>query len=160
MNRLHNARRNEARLEDQLQNLLKPPAEPELAADWALRKELARLKPEPLPPAFRHRVLSDSRRFRLRWASGMAMAASISMLLLFGHLIQQPQNDITRSDAQNFQLAMQTISTTSQRALNITGRELDEHVRMPTIAIDDLPYSSVLQAMIAAPTESELTKEN
>lgn len=160
MNRLHNARSNEARFEDQLQSLLKAPTEPELAADWLLRKELARLKPEPLLPAFRDRVLSSTRRLRLRWASGMAAAASISGLLLFSHLIQQPENDITLSDAQNFQLAMQTISTTSQRALNITGRELNEHVRMPAIELEALPYSDILQSMIAVAPESEITKEN
>lgn len=150
----------EAQLEDRLQNLRQAPSEPELAADWALRKELVQLKPEPLPPEFRRSLLSRKRSFRPRWASGMAMAASVSGILLFSSLMQPPENEITISDAQDFQLAMQTISATSQRALNITGRALNEHVRMPAVELEALPYGDMLQSMIATTPESEIPKEN
>lgn len=150
----------EAQLEDRLQNLQQAPSEPELAADWALRKELVLLKPEPLPSEFRRNLLNRKRSFRPRWASGMAVAASVSGILLLSSLMQPPQEEITISDAQNFQLAMQTISATSQRALNITGRELIEHVRMPRMELESLPYSDILQSMIAAEPETEITKEN
>ena len=156
MNKLHSVHSLEVQYEDRLQDLLNAPTEPELAADWLLRNELTQLGPEQLPLDLRHRILRQTRRVPLRWAGGMAMAASIAAMLLVSHWIQQPEDDITRADAENFELAMQTISTASELALGITGRELNEHLRMPAINLERLPYSAVLQSMIVGEAASEI----
>lgn len=158
MNRSHKMHANEAQYEDRLQDLLHAPTEPELAADWALRKELTQLAPEPLPPELRHRILRRTRRLPLRRAGGIAMAAGIAVMLLLSYSIQQPEQDIARSDAESFELALRTIGTASELAFGITGRELNEHLHIPAIELEQLPYGSMLQSMIAPRSGSEINE--
>ena len=153
MNRLHDVRGNEARLEDRLQEDVNRPSEPELAADWAFKKELGQLAAEPLPAELRHNILRQTRRFPRHWASGLAMAACITAMLLISHGLQPPEPDITPAEAESFQLAMQTISTASELAFGITGRELNEHMGLPTIDLAQWPYGEQLQSIIAPETE-------
>ncbi|GEM_PF-1896077 len=138
-----------AGLEDRLRALEHPPADPELAADWALRKELRRLKPEPLPAEladrWKHMLRPRGRGLHSAW--GFAIAASLVLALSLTLLmpINEPEPDPTA--IQDFRLAMQTVNTTSRKALSITGRELNEHLQWPSIELEPLPYSRLVRAI-------------
>ncbi|MFN2335183.1 MAG: hypothetical protein ABR550_12260 [Wenzhouxiangellaceae bacterium] len=157
------------RLEQTLERAAQAPREPELAADWSLKCELAGLATEPLPDRLRRRVLAQARVVSDRrpvWL--LATAAALFTSLAVAFLIQLPvprdaarglvevepagvsghSSVLARRDAMDLQLALNTIQQTSLRATWLAGRGLSEHLNPGDVdlGLRQLPYVDVVRS--------------
>ncbi|MEM1080175.1 MAG: hypothetical protein AAGH65_01200 [Pseudomonadota bacterium] len=147
MNKSHEDPVLEANLEQQLHAALGLPSDPELAADWLLSQELSELGPEPLTKQVRDRYLRSTRQHRLRRTPmlGWALAASMVAVTILAVVLRTPE-PAPLTEAEQFELALQTLDDTSKRALAITGRALNEHIRWPTIELEPSPYNRLIRS--------------
>lgn len=163
MNRSHDADRAHrdelARLEDRVRDAGGPPSDPELAADWHLRRELAGLKPEPLSPELRRAVIARSRQ-PAGWRSWpVALAAGLAGVLVIATALQAPAPAPEPASTEELRLALTTIDRTSRRALGTAGREVGEHLRFPVIGLEQLPYGHLLRTLTVSTPQTHQPEE-
>ena len=169
-----NGRPSDAELETRLRAAETPPQDRDLAADWALRRELAELGPDDaLPTELRGAVLRHAtdhprpgpRRWRglpVALAAGLAGALVLVAALRPGGPEPSP---VSSADAEQLQLALVTLDRTSRRALNLAGRGVREHLDAPEdflrIELQELPYGHLLDSFRIAPHHpSDHTQES
>ena len=176
-------RPHETELEDRVRIADSAPADPELAADWALRQELRALASteedsSELPPELRRAVMAvaerDSPRRSSRWPGlPVAMAAGLAGLIALAVVLRPiepepvsiaagPTTATGSPSAEELKLALATIDRTSRRALSVAGREVGETLveEFPRFEIERLPYSRLLTSFRLAPPRSYQPEED
>ncbi|MBY6204349.1 hypothetical protein [Halomonas denitrificans] len=159
-----NGRPSDAELETRLRAAGTPPQDRDLAADWALRRELAELGPDHgLPTALRRAVLRHAavhpRRSTRRWPGlPVALAAGLAGVLVLVAALRPggPEpSPVSTTNAEQLQLALVTLDRTSRRALALAGRGVREHLDRPEdflrIELQELPYGHLLDSFRLAP---------
>ena len=138
------------------------PREPELAADWALKRELAGLGAAELPHRVKVRVHRRvAREQRGPWLLGIAAAIVGAVVLTV--VLQSPMHSPaeapavitpTARDLAELQLAFDTINRTGKRAVAMAGREVQESLVMPDLGLAELPYAGYIQPYFQRPDRS------
>ena len=133
------------------------PRDPGLAADWALKRELAGLGAAELP----QRVRARARRTALAeqrgpWMLGIAAALVAAVVVV---LLQSPARSPsvitpTARDLAELQFAFDTINRTGKRAVALAGREVQESLVMPDLGLAELPYAGYLRPYFERPDRS------
>jgi len=147
-----------------LENSRVAPRDPGLAADWALKRELAGLGAEALP----ERVRARARRAafveqRGPWLLGIAAALVVAVVVatvLQSPTVQQPptgsQSVVTPTarDLAELQFAFDTINRAGKRAVAVAGREVQESLVMPDLGLSELPYAGYVRPYFERPDRS------
>jgi len=142
-----------------LENSRTAPRDPELAADWALKRELAGLGAAELPDRARARVRRKvAMEQRSPWLLGIAaaMVAAVVATLVLQSPVQppsQPEASVTPTarDLIELQLAFDTINRTGRRAVAMAGREVQESLAMPDLGLAKLPYAGYIRPYFERP---------
>jgi len=145
--------------EQKLADSMRPPKDPELAADWRLRQELRELNSPNLPARLRQQVLAQTRRGR-RPAWWMGLAAAITLALAVGLIHQSTQQTadpivISDRDLQQLQLALSTLEHSARRTGDIAGRELAANLTWPNLGLEQAPYGPALRHWFQAIPDSD-----
>lgn len=148
-------------------------ADPELAADHALRRELRGLAEEDaLPADLRRAVLQGASRTThrqgVRWPGlPVAMAAGLAGLIALAVVLRPVEPDpapalASTASADELKLALATIDRTSRRAMNVAGREVGEHLAkdLPRFEIERLPFGRLLTSFRIAPPRTHQPEED
>jgi len=138
-----------------LENSPTAPDDSELAADWALKRELAGLGVAELP----HRVRAAVDRNAVATRSGpwlWSMAAALVAAVIVTVVLQSPVRSPavvmpTAHDLADFQLALDTIDRTGKRAMALAGREVQESFVMPELDLSELPYAGYIKTYFERP---------
>jgi len=147
---------------NELENSRAAPHEPELAADWALRRELAGLGAAELPEDIRAKALraavSEQRR---PWLMGIAAAlvAAVVVTVVVQAPVRSPVEPPaavtpTAQDLAELQFAFDTINRTGRRAVVLAGREVQESLVMPDLGLAELPYAGYVRPYLKRPDRS------
>lgn len=136
-----------------LENSRSVPRDPELAADWALKRELAGLGSAELPASVRARARRAAVvEQRGPWLLGIAAALVAALVVTVVLQSEAPMSEEapsvvmpTAQDLAELQFAFDTINRTSRRALAMTGRELQDNLVMPELGLTELPYAGYVQ---------------
>jgi len=143
---------------DALENSPDAPREPELAADWALKQELAGLGAAGLPESVRSRA----RRAALAEQRGpwlLGVAAALVAAVVVAVVLQSPPRSPeivtpTAQDLAELQLAFDTINRTGKRAVAMAGREVQASLVVPDLGLAELPYAGYLRPYFERPDRS------
>lgn len=131
------------------------PADPALAADWRLKRELAALQAPALPVALRERVLARTTRVRrparlLAAAALLAGVTALTFVLLPVHE-QAPVRSpaaVSADQFDQFRLALAVLGNSGERGLRLAG----EHISASVAAVDlhprALPYMDRLEHLL------------
>lgn len=140
MNRLPEIDREIARLEAAMDDPDFRPADPEVAADLALRRELAALD-GPRMPEVVHRRIRNMVRMRRRAPWAAALAATLAGVVVTAHLALSPPGTDAPSgaDARELQEALEIIGRTGRRAVAAAGDRVAPHVESPGWLMDRIP---------------------
>lgn len=146
--------------EIELERRSSAPRDPELAADWALKRELAGLGAAELP----QRVRARARRTAISeqrgpWLLGIAAAlvAAVVVTLVLQPPAETPSPSVvtpTARDLAELQFAFDTINRTGKRAVALAGREVQESLVMPELGLAELPYAGYIRPYFARPDRS------
>jgi hypothetical protein len=153
----------ESVLEDRIIEAGEALKDPALLADRALREELRGLDPiEPLPPSFKRDVLARTAS-RRRWPGlPVALAAGLAGVLVLASAVRDPDPTISRptsADAEALRTALVTVDRTSRDALGRAGREVGEHLKFPSIELEQLPYGHLLRSFVITPPQAPQPEE-
>jgi hypothetical protein len=153
----------EAALDDRVTGSGRPPDDPELAADAALRAELRALDPvEPLPPALRSAVLArtaGAATTRSGWRGlPVALAAGLAGVLVLAAILRPSAPEPLPTD--ELRLALATIDRSSRDAFGRAGREVGESLRFPVIELEQLPYGHLLDSFSVSRPPSHSPEPN
>jgi len=134
------------------------PRDPELAADWALKRELAGLGAAELPAgvgaaAYRGAMAGQ----RGPWLMGLAAAFVAAVIVTV--VLQSPGRSPsvvtpTARDLVELQFAFDTINRTGKRAVALAGREVQESLAMPDLGLTALPYAGYVRPYFERPDRS------
>ena len=162
MHRSHDSFKNDLERANALENHRTAPRDPELAADWALKRELAGLGaaelPDPVRVRLRRRVAVEQRG---PWLLGIA--AAIVGAVVLSVVLQSPSRSPaeapavvtpTARDLAELQLAFDTINRTGKRAVAVAGREVKESLAMPDLGLAELPYAGYVRPYFERPDRS------
>ena len=156
--------RAERTAEERLTAAEQRPADPELAADWEMRRTLRDMETPRLPPELRNRVMQATRRTGppTRWM-GLAAAVVLSLGLIL--VLQAPEDEpqpatVSQADFQDLQLALATLESSARRTSAIAGRELADSLVLPNLKLDDLPYAPQLRQWIEPAPQPKTQKES
>ena len=141
-----------------LENSRVTPHDPGLAADWALKRELAGLGAAELP----QRVRARARRTALAQQRGpwlLGIAAALVAAVVVTVVLQSPARSPsvvtpTARDLAELQFAFDTINRTSKRAVALAGREVQESLVMPDLGLAELPYAGYVRPYFERPDRS------
>ncbi|MGK7295376.1 MAG: hypothetical protein ACNS61_06030 [Candidatus Wenzhouxiangella sp. M2_3B_020] len=129
------------------------PGDPELAADRALKRELAGLDRAELPRRARERALSAARiHDRTPWF--MAAAATIAAAVAIAVVMrgsEPPAASPTRGEFAELGLALNTINDAGQRAVALAGRKVSRSLVVPELGLAELPYADVVRTALRPP---------
>ncbi len=146
MNRSPDMSRAELNAEERLTTADRRPDDPELAADWALSRQLRGLETPPLPAGLRSRVMNATRRpQRPAWWLGMAAAVVIGLaVVLIIEPLDQPGGSptVAEADLHDLQLALAGLEFGARRAGTVTGRQLAQSLSTTRIDLDEVPYAN------------------
>jgi len=170
MNKSPESFERDLRREQAIEQAAQAPRDLELAADWALKRELAGLESDALPDLLRRRVLAQARApsgHRPVWwlAAAAALFASLTAVVLVQ--LPVPSDDASRmagaerpgalmpssmlepADALDLRLALNTIQQTGRRATWLAGRGLSEHLDPEDVdfGIEQLPYADAIRSV-------------
>jgi len=138
------------------------PRDPEMAADWALKHELAGFGAAELPVRVSARVRrSVALEKRGPWLLGMA-AATVAAVVLTVALQSPPGAPAegpsvvtpTAHDLAELQVAFDTLNRTGKRAVAMAGREVQESLVMPDLGLAELPYAGYVRPYFERPDRS------
>lgn len=143
--------------EDEIENSRTAPRDPELAADWALKHELAGFGAADLPGRARKRALqAASGAPRGPWL--LAVAAVMLAAVVVALVLQSPSPSQSSTSSQaslavapsardlaDLKLALDTINRSSKRAVLIAGREVQQSLAAPDLGLAELPYAGYIQ---------------
>lgn len=145
-----------------LENSRTVPRDPELAADWALKCELAGLGAAELPDRAKARMRrSVGVEQRGPWLLGIAAALVAAVVVTL--VLQSPMHSPgeapsvvtpTARDLAELQLAFDTINRTGKRAVALAGRQVQESLVMPDLGLADLPYAGYVRPYFERPDRS------
>ncbi|MDT8438647.1 MAG: hypothetical protein RQ729_06530 [Wenzhouxiangellaceae bacterium] len=143
------------------------PADPILAADWRLKRELAAQQVPALPAALRERVLARTTRARrpARWLAAAALLAGVTALTLVLQPVHEPAPArspaaVSADQFDQFRLALAVLGNSGERGLRLAG----EHISSSVAAVDlnprALPYVDRLEHFLrpviqSGPSETE-----
>ena len=145
-----------------LENSRTAPGDLELAADWALKRELAGLGTGGLPDSVRARARRTTLvAQRGPWLLGIA-AALVAAVVVTLVLQVSPRSPAqapsvvtpTARDLAELQFAFDTINRTSRRVAAMAGREVQESLVMPDLGLADLPYARYVRPYFERPDRS------
>jgi len=125
------------------------PRDPELAADWAVKRDLAALRAAELPSGVVDRARRQAMvRPRTPWF--MATAAALVAAVVATLALRAPESSpsvVTPSarEMAQLELALETLNATGRRAAAIAGRELSGSLVVPDLGLSDLPYAEYVQ---------------
>lgn len=138
------------------------PGDPELAADRALKRELAGLGRAELPRRTRERALSAARnRDRTPWF--MATAATIAAAVAIAIVMRGPEPPMaspTRGEIAELGLALHTINDAGQRAVALAGRQVSRSLAVPDLGLAELPYADVVRTALRPGSTDSFTNPN
>ncbi|HKL50423.1 MAG TPA: hypothetical protein VJ902_05450 [Wenzhouxiangellaceae bacterium] len=150
--------------ENALEDSRTVPREPELAADWALKRELVGLGAAELPVAVKTRLRRNAHmEQRGPWLMGIAAALVVAVVVaavLQSPTVQQPptgsQSVVTPTarDLAELQFAFDTINRTGKRAAAKAGREVQQSLVMPDLGLSELPYAGYVRPYFERPDRS------
>ncbi len=141
-----------------LENNRITPRDPELAADRALKHELAGLGAAELPEG----VKARARRTALAEQRGpwlLGIAAALVGAVVVTLVLQSPARSPsivtpTARDLAELQLAFDTINRTGKRAGVLAGREVRESLVIPDLGLAELPYAGYVRPYFERPDRS------
>lgn len=143
---------------DALENSRNAPREPELAADWTLKQELAGLGAAELPQAVKARARrAVAVEQRGPWLLGVAAAlvAAVAVTVVLQSPTRSPAVVTpTAQDLAELQFAFDTINRTGKRAAALAGREVHESLVMPDLGLTELPYAGYIRPYFERPDRS------
>lgn len=157
MNRLPDPTPAELAAEAQMQ-ARSGPNDPELAADWRLRRELHELGTPALPDAMRRRVMRAAAPAGPKWWMGIAAAVVLAVAV---SLVLQPTGPashsptVSEAELQQLNTALAALEYSARRTSAIAGRQVTSSIHLPELNLDRLPYAPELRHWIepARPTE-------
>lgn len=144
-----------ARLEAALDDPDFRTGDPELAADLALKRELAALDGPRLPDAAHRRIRrAIGLRRHASWTA--ALAAGLAGIVVTAHLLLAPAPSETPSsaDARELQQALEIVGRTGRRAMAATGDGIAPHVESPDWLFHRVPL------LISPPAESNRSNDH
>lgn len=145
-----------------LENSRTAPGDPELAADWALKRELAGLGAGGLPDSVRARARRTTLvAQRGPWLLGIA-AALVAAVVVTVVLQAPPRSPVhepmivtpTARDLAELQFAFDTINRTGKHAVAMAGREVQQSLAMPDLGLAELPYAGYIRPYFERPDRS------
>lgn len=126
-----------------------PPRDPKLAADWALKRELAGLGAAELPAGVAGRVRRQAAaRPRTPWfmaAAAALVAAVVVTLVLRAPEPAPPVATPTAREMAQLELALETLDATGRRVAAIAGREVSGSLAVPDLGLAELPYAEYVR---------------
>lgn len=141
-----------------LENCRTVPRDPELAADWAVKRELAGLGAAELPESVRARARRAAlAQQRGPWLLGIAAAlvAAVVVTVVLQSPVRSPSVVTpTARDLAELQFAFDTINRTGKRAVTMAGREVQESLAMPDLGLAELPYAGYIRPYFERPDRS------
>ncbi|MBL38160.1 MAG: hypothetical protein CMP07_07105 [Xanthomonadales bacterium] len=143
-----------------LENSRSAPREPELAADWTLKRELAGLGAAELPEAVKARARRAAVvQQRGPWLLGIAAAlvAAVVVTVVLQSPAETPSPSVvtpTARDLAELQFAFDTINRTGKRAVAMAGREVQASLAMPDLGLAELPYAGYIRPYFERPDRS------
>lgn len=125
------------------------PRDPELAADWALKRELAGLGAGELPTGVAARARRKAAaRPHTPWfmAAAAALVAAVVVTLVLRAPSPAPSIAApTAREMAQLELALETLNATGRRAVAIAGREVSGSLALPDLGLDELPYAEYVR---------------
>jgi len=146
--------------ENALEDSRTVPREPELAADWALKRELVGLGAAELPVAVKTRLRRNAHmEQRGPWLMGIAAAlvAAVVVTVVLQSPARSPSPSVvtpTARDLAELQFAFDTINRTGKRAVAMAGREVQASLAMPDLGLAELPYAGYIRPYFERPDRS------
>jgi len=146
--------------ENALEDSRSAPREPELAADWAIKRELAGLGAAELPEAVKARARRAAVvQQRGPWLLGIAAAlvAAVVVTVVLQSPARSPSPSVvtpTARDLAELQFAFDTINRTGKRAVAMAGREVQASLAMPDLGLAELPYAGYIRPYFERPDRS------
>jgi len=125
------------------------PRDPELAADRALKRELAglasgELAPEVVARARRNATVAS----RTPWFMAAAAVLFVAVFVPLALQTPEPSPPAVRPSAHELaqlELALDTLHATGRRAVAIAGREVSGSLAMPDLGLEQLPYADYVR---------------
>jgi hypothetical protein len=131
--------------------------DPDLAADRALKRELAGLGRAELPRRVRERALGAARPAdRTPWfmAAAAAIAAAVAIVVVMRGPAP-PSASPTRGEFAELGLALNTINDAGRRAVALAGHKVSRSLVVPELGLAELPYADVVRsALRSGPVDS------
>ncbi len=159
MNRSPDPTRAELEAEERLIAAERLPDDHELAADWALGRELRGLDVPPLPPGLRSRVMNATHhRQRPAWWLGLAAAVMLGLaVVLIIEPFDPPGESTTVAEAElhDLQLALASLELGARRAGSAARSELSRSLFNTRIDLDELPYASQIGRWVQPHTSND-----
>ncbi len=129
------------------------PRDPELAADWALKRELVGLAAAELPSGAAVRARRQAAaRPRTTWfmaAAAALVAAVVITLVLRAPEPAPPVATPTEREMAQLALALETLDATGRRVAAIAEREVSGSLAVPDLGLDELPYAEYVRPYLA-----------
>jgi len=130
-----------------------PRRDPKLAADWALKQQLAGLGAAELPAGVAARArFKAAARPRAPWY--MAVAATLFAAVVVTLVLRSPEPPPavaapTARELAELELALETLNATGRRAVAIAGREVSGSLTVPDLGLDELPYAEYVRPYLS-----------
>lgn len=128
------------------------PDDPELAADWDLKRELRGLGPAELPHRVRARALRAARsRSRAPWfvAAAAAMVAAVVIAIVWQAPGGRPTPaTVTGQALGELRLALNTIQDAGRRSLDLAARGMSGKLTVAELGLESLPYAAQVRPIL------------
>jgi len=137
--------------EHRLQTLADLKDDSELSADRALKEALAQLPPPTISDELKQKILNQTQPDRPAsgwWAMAAAVVLSVLVVMSLDPLAERgTPSDLSAQDWAELQLAFQTLNAQGTHIAQVTRREVNPHLSLPTfelpsmqLDLDPLPY--------------------
>ena len=129
------------------------PRDPKLAADWALKRQLAGLGAAELPAGVTKRVRRKAAaRSHAPWY--VAAAATLFAAVIVTLVLRAPEPPTTVAaptarEMAELELALETLNATGRRAVAIAGREVSGSLTVPDLGLNELPYAEYVRPYLS-----------
>lgn len=140
--------------EERVQSM-QAPDDPQLAADWRLKRELVALAAPPLPAALRQRVLARTSRAHrpARWLAAAAILAGVSVTALWQQPFRESPSDaipatVSAAQLEDLRLALATLGDSGEFGLRLAGEQLAAGVAAIEFDAAALPWADRLQRLL------------
>ena len=129
------------------------PRDPKLAADWALRRQLAGLGAADLPAGVAARArFKAAARPHAPWYVAVAATLFAAVVVTLVLRAPEPPPEVaapTAREMAELELALETLDATGRRAVAIAGREVSGSLKVPDLGLDELPYAEYVRPYLS-----------